>query len=136
MTINKLKRHQTHKKCKLVQNPTFELLQKIIAHFWKMLIEKYQWTLATWLPIPTNNILVVSGYDRNLILTLFRISLFGASHRWREGNHISYNDELSTIIPYLKKIQKIYESCYTYLEFYWYQHFFSGYQQILLYQEM
>ena len=44
--------------------------------------------------------------------------------------------KLSTVIPYLKKIQKIYESRDTPPEFCWHQHFFTGNQQILLYQEI
>ena len=114
--------------------------------FLKNLNWKYQWMLATWLPIPANNILVVSGYGRNLILTLFRMGLFGPGHKWRglrwDGGlpkicpTYSTMMKLSTIIPSIKKMQKIYESCYTYLEFCWHQHFFSGNQQILLYQEM
>ena len=44
--------------------------------------------------------------------------------------------ELGTVIPYLKKMQKLYESRDTPLEFCWHQHFFTGNQQILLYQEM
>ena len=39
------------------------------------------------------------------------------------------------VIFYLKKVQKIYESCDTPLEFCWNHHFFTGNQQILLYQE-
>ena len=42
----------------------------------------------------------------------------------------------STVIPYLKKIQKIYQSRDTPPEFCWHQHFFTGNQQILLYQEI
>ena len=44
--------------------------------------------------------------------------------------------KLGTVIPYLKKVQKIYESLDTALEFWWNQHFFTGNQQILLYQEI
>ena len=44
--------------------------------------------------------------------------------------------KLGTVIPYLKKIQKIYKSCDTPPEFYWHQYFFNGNQQILLYQEI
>ena len=40
------------------------------------------------------------------------------------------------IIPYLKMIQKLYESRDTSLEFYWHQHFFTGNRQTLLYQEI
>ena len=43
--------------------------------------------------------------------------------------------KLSTVIPYLKKVQKIYESHDTPLEFCWHQHIFTRYRQILLYQE-
>ena len=44
--------------------------------------------------------------------------------------------KLDAVIPYLKKIQKIYESRDTLPEFYWHRHFFTGIQQILLYQEI
>ena len=44
--------------------------------------------------------------------------------------------KLGTIIPYLKKTQKIYESRNTPLEFCWYQHFYIKNQQILLYQKI
>ena len=44
--------------------------------------------------------------------------------------------KLGTVTPYLKKIQKIYESRDAHPEFCWYQHFFTRNQQILLYQEM
>ena len=40
------------------------------------------------------------------------------------------------VIPYPKEIQKIYESRDTPLAFCWHQHFFTGNQQILLYQEI
>ena len=44
--------------------------------------------------------------------------------------------KLGAVIHYLKKIQKIYESCGTPLEFCWHQYFFTGNQQILIYQEI
>ena len=44
--------------------------------------------------------------------------------------------KLGTVIPYLKKFQKLYESRDTPLEFCWHQHFFTGNQQILLHQEI
>ena len=44
--------------------------------------------------------------------------------------------KLDIVIPYLKKIKKIYESRDTPPEFCWHQHFFSGNQQILLYQKI
>ena len=44
--------------------------------------------------------------------------------------------KFGTVIPYPKKIQKIYESRDTPLVFCWHQHFFTGNHQILLYQEI
>ena len=40
--------------------------------------------------------------------------------------------KLGTVIPYLKKIQKMYESCHTLLVFSWHQHFFTRNQQIAI----
>ena len=67
------------------------------------------------------------------------MGLFGAAHGW--GDQKSCHTyptimKLSTVIPCLKKIQKIYELRDTCLEFCWHQHLFTGNQQILLYQEM
>ena len=42
---------------------------------------------------------------------------------------------LGTVIPYPKKIEKIYTSRDSLFEFCWHQHFFTQNQQILLYQE-
>ena len=44
--------------------------------------------------------------------------------------------KLRPFIPYPKKFQKIYESRNTPLEFCGHQYFFTGNQQILLYQEI
>ena len=44
--------------------------------------------------------------------------------------------KLGTVIHYLKKIQKMYESRDTHIEFCWHQRFFIRNQQILLYQEI
>ena len=55
----------------------------------------------------------------NLILTLFRMGIFGVAHGWGGSKKVplykichSYLTmmELDTVIPYLKKIQKIFES--------------------------
>ena len=43
--------------------------------------------------------------------------------------------KLTAVIPYIQKIQKIYKSHDTPLEFCWYQHFFTGIQQLLLYKK-
>ena len=79
-------------------------------------------------------------------LTLFRIGFFGAAHGWagcakrpplpKICHTCPTTMKLSTAIPYPKKIQKIYESRDTPLEFCWHQHFFTGNQQILRYQEI
>ena len=82
------------------------------------------------------------------VLTLFRMGVFRAAHGWGEGGkggrpppflkYVTYPTmmKLGTVIPYLKKIQKIYESHDTPPELYWLQHFFTGNQQILIYQEI
>ena len=44
--------------------------------------------------------------------------------------------KLYTVLPYLKKIQKLYKLLITTLDFCWHQHFLTGNQQILLYQEI
>ena len=44
--------------------------------------------------------------------------------------------KLGTVIPYLRKIQKMYKSRDTSLEFCWHQHFFTKNQQFLVYQEI
>ena len=44
--------------------------------------------------------------------------------------------KLVTVIPYPKKLQKIYQSRHTPAKFCWYQHFFTGNQHYLLYQEI
>ena len=48
----------------------------------------------------------------------------------------TYSNNFDTVIPYLKKIQKIYESRDTPREFCWHQQFVTGNQQILLHQEI
>ena len=53
------------------------------------------------------------------LLTLFRKGFFGAAHTYPTMV------KLGTVIPYLRKIQKMYESRDTSLEFCWHQHFFS-----------
>ena len=77
-------------------------------------------------------------------LTLFRMVFFGAAHGWvgaflppsLKPVTLSYNMKLGTVIPYLRKIQKIYKPRDTSLEFCWHQHFFTKNQQILLHQDI
>ena len=83
-----------------------------------------------------------------MTLTLFRMGLFGDAHGWGDGggskkaplrkicHTYSTMMKLGTDIPYLKKIQKIYESCDAPLAFCWHQCFFTENQQILFYQEI
>ena len=72
------------------------------------------------------------------------MGFLGASHGWGGPKKPSLLKichtyptmmKLGTVIPYLKKIQKKYESRDTSLDFCWHQQFFAGNQQILLYQE-
>ena len=55
----------------------------------------------------------------NLILTLFRMGIFGVAHGWGSSKNAPLHKichtyltmmELDTVIPYLKKIKKIFES--------------------------
>ena len=75
------------------------------------------------------------------------MGFFEAAHGWGRGGVAKSPPslksathptmmKLGTVIPYPKKIQKMYESRDTPLEFYPLQHFFTGNQQILLYQEI
>ena len=73
------------------------------------------------------------------------MGFFGAAHGWGGGKKAPLSKichkyptmiKFGTIIPYLKKFQKIYESRDTTLEVWWHQEFFTGNQQILLYQEI
>ena len=58
-----------------------------------------------------------------LILTLFRMGVFGAAHRWGAGGGGAKRHtyitlmKLGPVVPNLKKIQKIHKSCGTTLEF-------------------
>ena len=70
---------------------------------------------------------------------------FGAAHGYRGAKRSSLSKichtyltlmKLGTGIPYLKKIQKAHKSCDTPLESCWHQHFITGNQQFLLYQEI
>ena len=73
------------------------------------------------------------------------MGFFGAAHGWggaflaplpKIPHTYPTMMKLDTVIPYLRKIQKVYKSRGTSLEFCLHQHFFSGNQQILLHQEI
>ena len=72
------------------------------------------------------------------VLILFRLGFFGAAHGCPPLPKICHTYStimnLGTVILHLKKFQKDYESHEIPLEFCW--HFFTGNQQILLYQEI
>ena len=73
------------------------------------------------------------------------MGFFGTAHGWGEGFLSPYPKicrsyptmvKLGTVVPYLRKIRKIYKSRDTSLESCRHQHFFTGNQQILLQQEI
>ena len=74
------------------------------------------------------------GIEIHHTLTLIRIGLFGAAHRWgsQKGpppkvcHTYPTMMKLGTAISCLKKIPKTYKSRDTHLEFWWHQHFFAG----------
>ena len=45
------------------------------------------------------------------------------AHHHKNLSLLSYSDDLDTVTPYLMKIQKLYESRDTALEFFWHKHF-------------
>ena len=89
------------------------------------------WKRTTWLSYSSYLSPIQDGAFRGC-------SGMGGSKRPRPKIFHTYPTmmKLGTVIPYLKKIQKIYESRDTPLEFCWHQHFFTGNQQILLHQEI
>ena len=79
------------------------------------------------------------------ILTLLTMGVFfeaahgfGGGARKTSSLYLRYPTvmTLGTVVSYPKKIQKIYKSCDTQLNFCWHQHFLIENQQILLYQEI
>ena len=76
------------------------------------------------------------GLARQVALTLFRMGFFGTTH----GNKIRHTYptmiKLGTVIPYLRKIQKMYEPCDTFLDSCRHQHLITGNQKILPHQEV
>ena len=87
----------------------------------------------------------VAGLEAAALLTLLRMGLFEVAHGWGEIKKAplpkicpSYSTmiKLGTVIPYLKKIQKIYKSLEKPLEFCLHQHFFTGNRLLLLCQKI
>ena len=81
---------------------------------------------------------------KKVFLDLFRMGFFRAAHGWvpkrpsllKICRTYPTMMKLGTVIPYLKKIQKLYETRDALLEFCWHKYFFTGNQQILLYQKI
>ena len=72
------------------------------------------------------------GQSFDILLNLFRKGLFRVVHWWRGAKRPPFPKichtcttmmKLGTVLPYLKKIQKLKKSCDTLHEFCWYQHF-------------
>ena len=69
--------------------------------------------------ISRKTIMVIESVMKITILILFRMGIFGAAHGWGEAKRAPVPKichtyptmkKFSTVIPYLKKIQKIYKS--------------------------
>ena len=88
-----------------------------------LLDESYIWETfgpEIWAKLPLASLI-------GRMLTLFRLGFFGAGHEWRRGclfsplPKICHTDptmiKLGAVIPYVKKIQKMYKSRDTSLEF-------------------
>ena len=85
------------------------------------------------------------SYRRYRMLTLFRMGFFGCCSRMggdlfgplsKICHTYTAMMKCDTVIPFLRKIQKIYKSRDTSIEFSWHQHFFTWNQQILPHQKM
>ena len=66
----------------------------------------------------------MASFQVSILLTLFGIGFFGAAHGWGgEGSLPKIHDtypammKLGTVLPYLRKIQKMYKSGDTSFEF-------------------
>ena len=116
-----------------------ELVNTQVFHLTNALNQKNQQPLKTICWYVTNQFLLKT-------LTLFRMGFFGAAHGWSSPprqkkicHTYPTTMKLGTVIPvipYLKTIQKIYESRDTPPEFRWHQQFFTRNQEILLHQEI
>ena len=109
------------------------------ASLWKFSLIALVGKSDFWVELPVSRFC-------NSFLTLFRMGFFGAAHGswgvpfWSLLLKICHTYlammKLGTVMPYLRKIQKMYKSRDTSLDFCWHQHFFTGNQQILLHQEI
>ena len=111
--------------CKNSANQTFSFITSNAVYFKKCLACQVWHPLETKFPLLLNTFLIAT---RQLSLTLFRMGFFVAAHGWGGGSKKAPSlpkichrypamMKLGTVIPYLEKIQKIYESCDTPLEF-------------------
>ena len=107
----------------------------ILFHYWAAFVAYQQNRVNNTTSISLTNI-----FSINHILD----GSFGAApESWCKNTHLHkichiYPTmiKLSTVIPYLTKIQSIYKLRDTPIKFCWYQYFFTKNQQLLLYQEI
>ena len=102
------------------------------THFENILNKSFLWRLNKKFSNVFSKQNVSFGLIYFRFFTLFRMGFFGAVH-WlgvakkaplpKICHTYPTMTKLGTIIPYLKKIQKLYESCGKILEFCWNQHF-------------
>ena len=114
--------------------PTVGMTIPLLLFFWVWTANKFIQSLNQ-----------VFCHDCLGFLTQFRMDLFGAAHGWRGLKRPSLSKtchtyltlmKLGTVIPYLKKTQKIHKLRDTPLQFCWHHHFFTENQQFLVYQEI
>ena len=111
---------------------------------WKLKLITVFWSWGFWLICKNRSDKSIQWILIIRILGIFRMGLFWAAHRWgwqkapfpKICHTYPTIMKLGTVIPYLKKIHKMYESSDAPLEFCWHQNFFTRNQQILLYQEI
>ena len=90
-------------------------------------------------------IVAIKNFASVSFLTSFRMGILGAAREWGGNKKAALPKfchtyptmmRLRIVIPYLKKIQKIYDSYDTPLEFCWHQHFFTTNLQIPTFVEI
>ena len=123
-----------------------KLIREILQYMWKGLALAARATRALPLESKTKPLeYTYHQYFRKLqALTLFRMGIFTAAYRWgpkkdslpKIFHTYPTKIKLGTVVPDLKKTQKIYELRDTPLKVFWHQQFFIGNLQILLYQKI
>ena len=119
-----------------------EFIRKVWRDHYIVYLAPFGWYKYHSYHLIQEGLLKISLQWNAITLTLFRMGIFGAAYGWgkkapslKSVTHILQWWNLA-VITYLKKIQKIHESRDTPPEFCWHWHFFTGNQQILLYQDI